>query len=339
MKKLKYAALIIFAGFIISFSAKTGFAQNSITGMVFDSSRKPVALIDVDLLDEYERFMRTSKTNGSGLYMFQGLRGGVYFVQVRTDGTNYKAAKERIQIGQTNMTNTTTGGLSGGEVAQINFSLEPRKNNDDTQGISEVVFAQNIPEEAEKNFESALKALEKGNQSEGIAHLKSAIGFFPDYFLALDRLGNEYLTQSKFAEAEDVFQKAITVNPKSFSSIYGLAAAQYKLQKRESALKALESAITLNPSSINSFFLLGKIQRELKEFDKSEQNLKKANELGKEKLPDIHWELALLYYYNLNRYEDAAKELERYLKTNPQANKEQINKLIKEMRDKAKEKS
>lgn len=335
---VKAAVLFLFAGVLFGFSAKSAAAQNSITGMIFDGNRRAVSQIDVDLLDEYERFMRTSKTNGSGLYMFQGLRGGVYYVQVRTDGTNYKAAKERIQIGQTNMTNTTTGGTSGGEVAQVNFSLEFKRTGGESPVSNEVVFAQNVPQEAETSYKNALKSLEKGNQAEGVEMLKSAVGIFPDYFLALDRLGNEYLAQNKYAEAENVFSKALAINPKSFSGSYGLAAAQYKLEKRAEAAKALESAIVLNPASINSFYLLGKIRRDLKEFDQAGQNLKKADDLSKGKLPDIHWELALLYYYNLNRFDDAANELELYLKTNPKADKEQINKLIKEMRGKAKQK-
>ena len=84
---------------------------------------------------------------------------------------------------------------------------------------------------------------------------------------------------------------------------------------------------------------MGKIYRELKQFDQAETNFKKAKELSKNKLADVHWELALLYYYNLNRYADAADELELYLKANPNAdNKNQIEKLIKSLREKAKQK-
>ncbi|MGI9056846.1 MAG: hypothetical protein ACR2F2_13710 [Pyrinomonadaceae bacterium] len=64
----------------------------------------------------------------------------------------------------------------------------------------------------------------------------------------------------------------------------------------------------------------------------------KAKKLGNNSLPDIHWELALLYYYNLKRYNEAADELELYLKAKPKAeNKEQVKKLIQTFRSKAKE--
>jgi tetratricopeptide (TPR) repeat protein len=146
--------------------------------------------------------------------------------------------------------------------------------------------------------------------------------------------------RSKFAEAENAFAKALAVNPKSFSAKSGLGIAQYKLGKLREAVKTLEESLVLNQSSANSFLFLGKIHRELKEFDKAETSLIKAKDLSKNKLADVHWELAILYYYSLNRPQDAANELELYLKAKPDAaNKSQVEKLIKTMREKAKEKS
>lgn len=76
----------------------------------------------------------------------------------------------------------------------------------------------------------------------------------------------------------------------------------------------------------------------MSEFEKAEKNLLKAKKLSNNSLPDIHWELALLYYHDLKRYNEAADELELYLKANPKAeNKEQVEKLVKTFRSKAKE--
>lgn len=158
--------------------------------------------------------------------------------------------------------------------------------------------------------------------------------------LALEKIGYEYLAKGKFTESETSFAKALTVNPKSFPAKSGLGIAQYKLGKKREAAATLEESVAVNQSSVNSFLFLGKIYRELKEFEKSETNLKKAKELSKNKLADVHWELALLYFYNLNRPSEAADELELFLKAKPNAeNKAQIEKLIKAMREKAKEKN
>jgi len=69
-----------------------------------------------------------------------------------------------------------------------------------------------------------------------------------------------------------------------------------------------------------------------KSFEKAEQALKKAVKLG-DASPDVHWQLALLYGKEMNKYDEAAKELEAYLKLSPEApNKEDIKKLIKQFK-------
>lgn len=335
---IRFAVTAFSAMIFVMTASEKCFAQNSISGIIFDENRRPVAEIEIELLDEFERLIKSAKTRGSGLYMFQGLRAGIYYVQVRTAGTNFRQAKERVQLGQTNRVSRTTGSISGSEALQVNLTLQYNSRGENKLLYNEVVFAQNVPSEAEKYFQNALKNFEKNNANEAVAELLRAIEIFPEYFLALDRLGYEYLVQEKFEEAENVFGKAVRVNPKSFSSQYGLGAARFSRKKFAEAADALEQAAVLNPSSVNSYFLLGRVKRELKEYEKAEINLKKANELSEEKLPDIHWELALLYYHNLKRYNEAADELELYLKANPKAeNKEQVKKLIKIFRSKAKE--
>lgn len=334
-------ALILFAGIVLCFSSTGTRAQSSISGIIFNASRQPVPQIEVELLDEYERLLRSTKTTTSGLYIFQGLRTGVYYIQVRTGATNYREVKERVQVGQ--VSRTSTGGIAmTGESAQVDLVLQidrRRNNAEETPLNNEVVFAQNVPKEAEKLYESALKKLAAKKQDEAITELENALKIFPEYLLALEKIGYEYLAQNKFAEAEAVFTKALQIYPKSFSAGSGLGIAQYKLGKRVEAAKTLEASVVLNQSSPNSFLFLGRIYRELKEYAKAETNLRKAAQLSENKIADVHWELALLYFYNLNRPSDAADQLELYLKAKPNAdNKPQVEKLIAAMREKAKEK-
>ncbi|MEZ5427545.1 MAG: tetratricopeptide repeat protein [Pyrinomonadaceae bacterium] len=344
---VKVVLLCLFTGFVLCISAQKVSAQNSITGIVFDQNRKPVPEIDVELLDGFERYIRSTKTKGSGLYFFQGLRAGVYYVRVRVDGTAFMESKERIQIGQANRVNQVTGGVSGSESLQVNFNLQIDPRRIDNSPINNsVVFAQNVPTDAQASYESALEKLEKQKKDEGIEDLRAAISIFPDYYLALDRLGREYLSQGKFVEAENVFKKAIDVNPKSFSSFFGLSVARHNLGKKDETVATLKKAIELNPGSVSAFLLLGIVQREMKKFNEAEASLKKAKEISDNKEPDVHWNLALLYYYNLKRYNAAADELELYLKAMPddknqetEEKKAQVKKLIKTLREKSEKSS
>ncbi len=328
--------ILLFVGVL---TAENIWAQNSVNGVVLDNNRKPVAKIEVELLDEFERLIKATKTATSGVYFFQGLRAGVFFIQIRVDGTNFKPIKERIQLGQGNRTNRTSGAVSGSEILQVNFNLEvERRDENQTPPINEVIFAQEIPPEAESYYQNALKKLKGNKSNEAIAELENAVRLFPTYFLALEKLGYEYIAADKFVEAEGVFTKASEVNPKSFSARSGLGISQFKLGKKLEAAITVEEAAALNPSSAITFLFLGQIYRGLREFENAEIKLKKAKELSKDKLPDVHWELALLYYYDLSRYGEAADELELYLRAKPDAeNKKQVEKLIKIIRDKAKQ--
>jgi tetratricopeptide (TPR) repeat protein len=288
--------------------------------------------MDVELLDEFERLIRSTTTGGSGLYFFQGIKQGNYYVQVRVDGTDYLPAKERIQLGEGNRI-SATGQSTGGESVQINFSLVPRRGAAPSRTpLNDVVFAQEVPEAAKISFERAERLLADKKSGEAIKVLEAALDVFPEYYLALDKLGFEYLNEADFEQAERIFDRELKVNPKSISAKSGLGVTQFKLGKMEEAVKTLEQAVVGNPSSAPTFLFLGKIYRELREYQKAEKVLLKARGLDQNS-SDIHWELALLYYYNLNRHSNAAEELEAYLKTDPKSsNRPQIEKLIKKIR-------
>lgn len=325
-------------------------AQNTINGIVFDSDRKPVAEINIDLLDEFERLLRTTKTRGSGVYLFQSLPAGNYYVQVRTGGTGFKETKERIRIGAANRTVQTSSGprTSGAETRQLNFYLEtdPRRRRELPPLGNAVIFAQNVPVEAERFYQKALKDLEKERSDEAVGNLQRALSVFPEYFVALEKLGNLYLDRREYPEAENIFHRAVAVYQKSFRSFFGLAVAQNKLGKKEAAAANLNRANEIDASSINANLLLGIILRELKRFGAAETALLRAKRLAANDVPAVHWQLGLLYYYNFRLYDRAADELELYLEATPKEEKRkmrekvrEIKKLIDTLRQKAGESS
>jgi len=83
--------------------------------------------------------------------------------------------------------------------------------------------------------------------------------------------------------------------------------------------------------------LSGSLLRQAKEYEKAEKQLLKVRELAGDLMPDVHWELALLYGNGMKRYKEAAKELRAYLKARPDDKKaETIKKLIADFEEKAK---
>jgi tetratricopeptide (TPR) repeat protein len=97
-----------------------------------------------------------------------------------------------------------------------------------------------------------------------------------------------------------------------------------------------EKAVFFRPDSLEANLLLGMAYRSVKNFEKAEASLKRAWNVSDGSSADVHWHLALLYGKDLNRFAEAAKELEHYLEVAGDIpNEEAVRKLIKHFKTKA----
>jgi Tfp pilus assembly protein PilF len=301
--------------------------QNSISGHVSDDHRRPIPDLRVELLNEVDSVLQTTKTDGSGLFVFRKLSDGTFHIRVLTHGTNYVSQTARVEV-------VRPHGL-GAMLEQVDLVLKTNETttNNSTPGV---LFVQEVPEAARKLYEKAVGQLKKENeQSEGMASLKKAIEIFPEYFNALELLGTEYVKQQQYEPAVIALAKALQINPRAQASLFAIAVGQYHLRQLPAALESLRSSVSLNPRSINTQLWLGIVLKATGKLDEAETSFKKANELAESKVPEPHWQLALLFN-QLKRYNEAADELELFLKVEPDARDVVlIKKLIKRMRDQA----
>ena len=310
--------------------------RNSISGLVFGESRTPLADTYVQLLDELGSTINQTKTNGSGRYAFYGLPSGRFKIRVFPVGTDYM---EQIQEVLLSPVSAIPG--SGGDNQQVDFYLRLREGaNAGPFFVPGAIFAQEVPDEARKLFEQGVSELRQKKEKEGFASLKKALDVFPDYFLALDRLGTEYAARGRtnpayFEAARILLTKAIEINPKSYSSMFGLGFTQYHQGMTNEAVKNLERAIGVYNKSTNGYLWLGLAQKRAGKLVQAEQSFKRANELSKGKQADVHWQLAGLYNEQ-KRYAEAAAALELFLKNKPDArDAEKIKELIVQLKQKA----
>jgi Flp pilus assembly protein TadD len=303
--------------------------SSSISGFVYDSKRNPVVQIPVELMNEVNSVIQRTRTDGSGRFSFNGISTGRFTVRVLPLGTNFEEQTKEVEL-------TGTGALGRpiSDFAQIEFYLRPRKTENET--VTGVVFAQDIPADARKLYEKAVSSIDQNKFDEGAQELESALTIFPTYYLALEKLGALYLNQKQYEKARDNYNKAVAVNSRSFNSWYGLCYTNYILKNSASAVEAAQKAVSINPGSVEATLFLGISFRQAKKYEDAEKTLKQVNKLTEGKSPDAHWNLALLYAYNLKRYNDAASELELYLQVTPDAaDAENIRKLIKFFREKS----
>ena len=311
--------------------------NNSIAGFVFSPSRQAVDQINVELLDEFGRLLRRTLTDGSGRYGFFRMASGKYQVRVMAMQYGYEEQVQEVEI--VNFSRQSTGGsptFSGSQNVQMNFSLSPRRERDETKKGSRVIFAQEIPEAANKHYKQGISNFDQHRSDEGIKELEEATRIFPAFYYALERLGQEYIKRERFVNAETVGKKAVEVNPKNPQAWYILGYALYGTKKLTEALQSTGKSIEIDPASVDARFLMGVLYRQNSQYKDAEKQLKKAKELAKIPVADIHWQLALLYNYNLKEYKLAADELELYLKAMPDRKDDEIiKKLIRQMREKA----
>lgn len=301
--------------------------NNQIEGRVVTENNVAVNNAYVELYNDFDLLIQRARSSSQGRFTFRGLRAGRYIIRVKPYGTNLLEAMARVEI-------RNFGTIPDFVYEDIVLEVDKRFTQP-TETIIGTIFAQEIPDEAKQLFDSGTKKLKSGNEK-GLDDLEAAIKIFPEYFDALNTLGITYISQGKNEQGYPLLLRAIDVNPRCPECFYSLAVAFYQLRQIEAGLKAAKAAVTLMPSSGDSQLLLGILFRISNNLADSEKTLLKAKELFKNPNPEVHWQLALLYD-KTNRNNEAADELELYLKINPAAeNKEQVKKLIKNFRSKAK---
>ena len=332
-----FAVKILFGITFVAFSlllAPDAFAASTISGNVYDKQRNALVDVEVELLNDLYQSIGRSRTDGSGRYQFTGLSNGRYSVKVYA--FRYDLEDQTIQL-EINTQNVRGGEGSG--YFQQDFYLLPRKGGLGDTELA-VVFAQEVPPAAKHAYEQALRDLAGKRSTEGIMGLNEAVRVFPQYYLALHRMGKELFILRKYKEAVPFLVGAIDVNRKSATSLYYLGYSLHNLgpEYDKSALTALNQAAIMAPASMQVLYVLGKVERSSGKYQDAEKHLLQAKKISRVAIPDIHIELAQLYGNDLKKFKEAADELELYLKASKFSGSETIviRKKISDMREKAK---
>ena len=301
-------------------------AINRIEGQVYDQNRSPVGDAYIELLNEVDSLVGRTRTSSAGRFTFLGVSSGHFTIKVLPFGTNLKEQTEEVEINNQLSRSDTV-------FVEIYLRFDKSSYNASPDSPPEAIFIQDVPQNARKLYQSGIKSLEK-NQDKGLVDIEEAIKIFPDYFEALSRLGKEYNSRKDFKKAYPYLLKSIDINPRSFSNYYSLSFAFYQLGEIPAAVKAAQACVILNGNSVNTQLLYGTLLRLNDNYPEAEKTLLKASSLAKKPNAEIHWQLALLYN-KLKRNEEAAKELETFLKISPDSpDKKKIQDLIAKLRTK-----
>ncbi|MFZ0063543.1 MAG: SdrD B-like domain-containing protein [Pyrinomonadaceae bacterium] len=341
------APVTVFSRNFVVASVSTAVVQgrSSIYGSVYGEGRRAVADVYVELLDDVNSTIRQIKTDMSGRFQFSGLVDGRYIIKVHTGNTGYLEHSQQVVIAAISAVRANDRS-SGSDNQHIDIALRlDERGMYGPFSIPGVVFAQEVPPAAKQNYDQGIAFIREKKEAEAFAKLRQALEVFPDYYAALDRLGSEYAIRGvsdkginkEYLQAGLVLlTKATQVNPRGYSSMYGLGFTEYYLGMTNEAIDHLGKAAALYGKASDPYLVLGKAYRRAKTPDKAEEVLKRADQLANGKDPDIHWQLAGVYN-DQKRYREAADQMELYLKNAPKGeDPEKIKDLIKRLRDKAK---
>ncbi len=335
MKRLVSLLPIMFFGVSVCFAhlsfkpVENDKLINRIEGIVWSPTRQPVPDVYVELQNENYSTLSRTRTSSSGRFSFTVSRPGTYNVRVLTTGTNYLEATESVEIIQVGRVSSDSPPLD------IYLKIDKRKINSGVAGVTEAVFVQEVPDAARKLYKNGVKDINVKNDK-GFDEIEEALKIFPEYFDALNTLGREYTQRKEYQKSLLYLIKAIDINRRSFSSFYALGYSCYKLNHIPEAIEAGGAAVILQPNSINAQLLYGTVLSINGSYEKSEKALLEAKKLSKNApMPEVHWQLALLYN-KLKRNKEEADELEEYLKIQPNTkDKKEIQDLIATLREKA----
>jgi Flp pilus assembly protein TadD len=243
-------------------------------------------------------------TDNNGNFTFNNLPEGTYTIEVYGDRKLYETVSETVRVIRNRVTLTV----------YLKEKASPRTSTGNV--VSAAEFDQNVPSQAKKEYEKAIRSLNDGKTQEAIEQLKRALAISPNFLMARNDLGVQYLKLNRFAEALEQFESAIEINVKAFNPRLNLGIVLVKQKKFTDALDHLRMADSIDSSSPSVHFYLGITLVETDDLINAERELSKALSLGGAEYLVAHYYLAVSFMKNGDR-EKAIRELKSYLEASP----------------------
>lgn len=248
----------------------------------------------------------TYYTDNNGGFGFSGLGEGLYTIEATGDTKLYETVFYEVRVAR-------------GTHLKVVIHLKERSkpsNNKPGSVVSLAELEQKVPESAKKEFVKGTKLAGDGKIEGAIEQFKKAIGIFPDYLMARNDLGVQYLKLKRAAEAAEQFEAALAVNSKVFNPRLNLAIAMVDQKRYVEAIDHLNQAVSIDSSSPSAHLYMGIATLEMDQLDAAERELGIAQSLGGEEYAVVHFYLANLLMKKGDR-DGTLRELRAYLEKQP----------------------
>ena len=253
-----------------------------------------------------------------GVFRFTSLSAGDYTVVVDA-GAEYERARESVNIYRE--------ASAGGRTIQVTIQMYPKAD------ASNPLFA-NVPQNALSLYQKGSAAARKGDAKAAVESLSAAVAAHPNFAIALSELGAQYLILKQWDKAGEAFEGLLKLKPDDVAGHLNLGIVDFNKKKLEDAETHLRKALELKSAGPAAHYYLGLIMVSTKRYDEALQEFELTVSNGGENLPLAHKYLGGLYM-SVHKNQQAADELEKYLKLDPKAaDADRIKGTIKDLRSK-----
>lgn len=250
-------------------------------------------------------------TDSVGNFEFRSVSNNNYRVTAHTDQRTFETTQEQLEV---------SGSFSRTFNVQIYLREKDAERAILKDKLLSVADTQEAPKNARKLYEKALKLARDDKHQDALAPLKEALQLFPDYLLALNKLGEEHARLEQLTEAQVLFERALAVNTKYALPHINLGIVHLRLKRNADAVKELEAGNALDDSFPMGHLNLGiaLMNSTPPDYERAEKEFNRALQINGKELAHVH-----LYLFNLfsrrKDYPKAVEQLDAYLKDAPNA--------------------
>ena len=293
--------------------------SNTIQGRVHLPSGQSISGTSVKVtLESVGNFgSKSTSTDQDGAFRFTGLENGDYTVVVDA-GSQYEKAREPVNIAR-----ETGGGRLMQVAIQLHFKVD----------AANPAFA-GVPQKALSLYEKGTAAVRKGDNKAAAEFFSNAVAAHPNFPVALSDLGLQYMKLNQMDKAGDTYQELLKLKPADPMAHLNLGIVRFNQKKFEEAEGHLRKALELKSAGPTAHYYLGLTLITLKRYDEAQKEFELTIANGGDNLALAHKYLGGLYMAT-KKNQQAADELEKYLKLDPKApDAERIKGTIKDLRSK-----
>lgn len=263
----------------------------------------------------------STMTNADGVFRFSGLNTGYYTIIIDA-GEQFEIFRERVDIERGNTYSPRT--------VQIPIHLRLKASGSRT--ITGTIPA--IPKAPVDLYDKALASAQKGDHKKAIEHLNAAIAIHPNFALALNELGVQYLKLGQPDKAAAALETAVKLAPEEFYPRLNYGIALLNQRNFAQSEEQLRLALKMNNAAPTAHMYLGIALMSQQKLDDAEKELQMAANSNSHEVATTHRYLGGIFWGKRD-YKRAADELETYLKLVPKAaDAERTRAAIKDLRSK-----